>query len=52
MISFLMRLKFQKRSALKFVSRIILRAKLSGTSLLVELMKLKHYKRSAVIFAS
>ena len=34
----LMRLKFQKRSALKFVSRIIPRAKLRGTSLQVESM--------------
>ena len=41
----LMRLKFQKRSALKFVSRIIPRAKLSGTSLLDELCQ----KRSAVV---
>ena len=34
-----MRLKFQKRSALKFVSRTITRAKLRGTSLQVELSR-------------
>ena len=47
-----MRLKFQKRSALKFVSRIIPLAKLRGTNLLDELYQahravVKQEKRSS-----